>query len=184
MFTILWVVICIIIADFFTGFFHWFEDTWLTPNTPFLGKLIGVPNVEHHQNPGLMGRMGTWITRNIASVVLALIGLAVSWVFGFFCWQIVLVAALAALGNEVHEWNHRTKPKNWLVAFIQDAGLVQTKHQHALHHKKPYDRYYCVLTNFTNAVLERIHFWRGAEWFCMTVLRMKMKRMSPERDGY
>ena len=178
------VVLCFVIADFLTGFFHWFEDTWITPNTPLIGKAIGVHNIEHHRNPSLMGRMGTWITRNTASVILAIIALLIFWIFGIFTWQLVLVAAFASLGNEVHEWNHRTKPKNWLVSFIQDAGLVQTRHQHAIHHKKPYDKYYCVLGNFANAVLERINFWRISEWFCMTILRMKMKRLSPERDGY
>jgi ubiquitin-conjugating enzyme E2 variant len=182
--TIFWIFACILIADFITGFFHWFEDTWITLETPLLGKVIGVPNVEHHQNPGLLAKMGTFISRNTVPVILVLIGLGISWLLGFFCWQVALVGVLAALGNEVHEWNHSVKPKNWLVAFIQDSGLVQTKQQHALHHKRPYDRYYCTLTNFTNAVMERIYFWRGLEWFCMKVFRMKMKRLSPERNGY
>lgn len=182
--TICWIFVCIIIADFATGFFHWFEDTWVTPSTPLIGKSIGVPNVEHHRNPGLLAKMGTVISRNTVPVTIALIGLGVFWLFGLYCWQIVLILCLSALGNEVHEWNHSMKPKNWLVSFICDAGLVQTKHQHMLHHKKPYNKYYCTLTNFTNAVLERISFWRGLEWFCVTVLQMKMKRLSPERDGY
>lgn len=177
------VILCFIAADFFTGFFHWFEDTWITPKTPLIGKSIGAPNVEHHQNPGLMGRMGTWITRNVAPVILAVIVLSLFWMFGVFNWQLLLVAAFGACGNEVHAWNHRTK-NNKFITFVQDTGLVQSRQQHAIHHKKPYDKYYCTLSNFTNAVLERINFWRGLEWFCMTVLRMKMKRLSPERDGY
>jgi ubiquitin-conjugating enzyme E2 variant len=178
------VMICWIIADFLTGIFHWAEDTWVTPKTRLIGGVIGVHNVEHHRNPGLMARMGTWITRNVASVVIAVSALLIFWIFGIFDWRIVLVASFAALGNEVHEWNHRVKPKNAFVAFIQDSGLVQSKQQHAIHHKRPHDKYYCVLGNLTNAVLERVNFWRKLEWFCMTVLRMKMKRLSPERDGH
>jgi ubiquitin-conjugating enzyme E2 variant len=178
------IIVCYIVADFLTGFFHWFEDTWVTPETPIIGESVGFHNVEHHRDPTLMGKMGTWITRNLISVILAVIVLVIFWVFGCFNWQIFLIAFFAAWGNEVHEWNHRVKPKNQFVAFMQDAGLVQSKKQHLQHHKKPYDRYYCVLGNFTNAVLERINFWRNLELVCVKLLRMKIKRLSVERNGY
>lgn len=179
----LWVLVCVVVADFATGFFHWFEDTWVTPKTPLIGKSIGEPNVEHHRQPNLMGMMGTWITRNLISVILCLVAVFIFWLCNILCWQLVLVAMLASLGNEVHQWNHMAKPKNAVTAFLQDSAIIQTRQQHALHHKKPYDRYYCTLTNFTNAVLERIRFWRGLEKLCVAV-GFKMKRLSQEREGY
>jgi len=182
--TLFWIVACVLIADFITGFMHWFEDAFITPKTPILGGLVGVPNVEHHRQPGLMaGRYG-FLKRNRVPFGMALIVITISLLLGVLAWQVVLVCALAALGNEVHEWNHMPKPKNALVAFIMDTGLVQTRRQHALHHKAPYDRYYCTLTNFTNAVLERINFWRALEWIFVNILQFRLQRLSPAREGF
>jgi len=100
-------------------------------------------------------------------------------------WPIALTMALAGFGNEVHTWNHRSDAENHAIArFLQDAGLVQSKLQHGKHHRKPYDKYYCTLTNINNAILERIHFWRTLEWLILVVFRIPVKRGDPERNGY
>jgi len=182
--TFLWIFSCLAIADFLPGLVHWFEDMFITLGTPIFGRVIGIPNVEHHRNPQLLAKKGTFLRRNAASAILGIIWVFISWLLGILNWQMTLIAIIAALGNEVHEWNHSIKPKNRLVAFIQDTGLVQSKRPHALHHRRPYTAYYCTITNFTNAVLERLNFWRGLEWVFVNILGLKVRRLSVEREGF
>lgn len=177
------ILICIISADFFTGIVHWFEDTYGLPSWPIIGAWVIEPNIEHHEKPSLIGRMGTFASRNLQPILLAIIGFGTCCFFGTASWPVLLVAALAAFGNEVHCWNHRVK-NNRFITFLQNSGLVQSRRQHAMHHRPPYDRYYCVLTSFTNEVLELLDFWRRLEWLVSMTLGVDPKRLSPERRGY
>ena len=179
------ILICILVADFLSGLVHWAEDTYGLPTLPLIGKLVIEPNIEHHRNPTLMATMGTWLTRNLQPALLAISGSVLFWLIGFRTWPVFLIAVLAAFGNEVHAWNHRPKAEcNWLINFLHDTGLVQSRKQHALHHKKPFDSYYCTLTNVTNAVLERCNFWRATEAVLLKMFGLTVKRMSEERDGW
>ncbi len=176
------VLICIIIADFLTGFIHWIEDTYGVKTWPWpLKDGVVLPNIEHHRNPTFIATMSSFISRNAYLVVPAVVVSLVALVFGY--WQVALIFFLMSWGNETHTWSHKRK-NNRLIAFLQDAAIVQTAGQHAKHHKKPYDKYYCTLTNFTNAVLEVIHFWRGLEWILKKMFGLEVKRMTSERDGF
>lgn len=179
---ILTVLVCVFVADFLTGFMHWLEDTYAVPSWPRpLDTAIAIPNIEHHRTPHGMAASG-FINRNYLSVLIAAaVSVPVLLIWGFSAWPFLLTATLAAFGNEVHAWNHRPPDKNnRLIRFLQDAGLVQSRWQHGLHHRKPYDRYYCTLTNFANSILERLNFWRWLEW----ALRLPVKRGGPERQGF
>lgn len=175
------IIVCIIIADFLTGFGHWIEDTYGLPTWPILGKHVIEPNILHHEHPGWIGTMSTLVSRNYQTVVPALIVAAAAvWYFGTLGGYVALVVLLAALGNEVHSWCHRGN--NRVITFIQDIGLAQSPRQHAKHHRAPYDSYFCTLTNFTNEVLEAVNFWRGLE-FVISKFGVHPKRLSPERRG-
>lgn len=177
------IALCIIAADFLTGLGHWFEDTYGLPTWPILGKEVIEPNIQHHEHPGWIGTMSTLVSRNYQTVVPAIIfAVAVVWYFGGCGLYAGVVAMLAALGNEVHTWCHRGN-NNRVIQFLQNIGLVQSPRQHAKHHRAPFDRYFCTLTNFTNEVLEAINFWRGLEWVIAKTLGVYPKRMSPERRG-
>ena len=176
------VIACVLIADFLTGFFHWFEDTYGLPSWPIIGKAVIEANIEHHRDPSLIGRMGTFISRNTQPVIMGILTLAIFGIFGIFCWQIILVSFLAAMGNEVHTWNHR-RNNHWIIESLQRSGLIQSRHQHNLHHKPPYDKYYCTLTGITNEILEALKFWRRLEW-AISLVGIQPKRQSPERGGY
>ena len=176
------IALCILIADFLTGLFHWLEDTYGLPTWPLIGESVIVPNIDHHRHPGLIGYMSTFISRNYQPFVIALGAIILFWLFGWLHWTIMLTAVLAGFGNEVHTWNH-SKSKNPVIKFLWDTGLIQSKKQHAMHHIPPYNKYYCTLTNATNAILEVLNFWRGLEWV-IALVGVKPKRMSPERDGF
>lgn len=182
--TVVTVLVCVLVADFITGLAHWLEDTYAVPTwPPPLDTAIAIPNIEHHRTPGITHGFFSrnWPAFSIGAIAI----IPVMAVWGMEAWPFMLTATLAAMGNEIHTWNHRTPDENnALIRFLQDTGIVQTRHQHGLHHRKPYDRYYCTLTNFTNAVLERIGFWRSLEWMLWNVARIPVKRGSPERDGF
>ena len=176
------ILLCILIADFLTGLFHWLEDTYGLPTWPLIGESVIVPNIDHHRNPGFIGHMSTFISRNYQPFVIALGFIIFFWAIGYLSWTIALTAVLASLGNEVHTWNH-SGTKNPFIRFLWDTGLIQSKKQHAMHHIPPYTKYYCTLTNVTNAILEVLNLWRGLEWV-IGLVGIKPKRMSPERDGF
>lgn len=176
-------ILCVLIADFITGLVHWFEDTYITPSWPILGKYVGEPNILHHQKPGFIGTMTTLLSRNYQTVVPAIIVIAISTMTFGFWWPLVFTLALASFGNEVHAWNHRKK-NNWIVSLLQDMCIIQTKNQHRIHHIPPYDTAYCTITNLLNPILDRLNFWRILEYIILKTLRVKVKRCSPERSGF
>lgn len=174
-------VACLLVADFITGVVHWAEDCYGLPTWPLIGREVIEPNIEHHRNPGLMGSMSGLVDRNCQSFALFAIVAFVAILADVFCWQMAAVGVFASFGNEVHLWSHRGG-NGPIVRFLQDACIVQTPQQHARHHKPPFDKYYCTITNVTNAVLERIAFWRVVEW-AISLVGVHPKRMSAER-GY
>lgn len=170
---------CVLLADFLTGLIHWWEDCYGLPQWPVLGKLVIEPNIDHHINPGLMGAMSGLIDRNYQSVLLAGLVVLISYLIGSYSWQLFLVAIIASLGNEVHLWSHR-RSNSSIIKFLQDCAVIQIPAQHAKHHKPPYDKYYCTITNVVNPILERIYFWRVLEW-SISLVGIKPKRMTKDR---
>ena len=167
--------VCLWAADFVTGLAHWLEDTYCLENYPLIGSFICEPNIEHHVDPQLMVREGTFFSRNLLqwSLCGAMYGLL--WLVGLggiFTFTILL---MASFGNEIHRWNHMSKT-NGFVTFMKDSGLIQIQKQHSLHHKQPHNQYYCVMTSLLNAVLERINFWRKLEWTVEAITGIAPKR--------
>lgn len=175
------VVLCILIADFLTGFFHWIEDTYGVPSWFLIGEPVILPNIDHHRNPTKF-TMGAWLTRNSHPLLIAFLFLILLWFFNWFTWQVALVIVVAAMGNEVHAWSHQ-KYNHPIVVFLQQTGLVLSKAQHAKHHKPPYDKYFCTITNVMNPILEAIRFWSFLEW-TLSQVGIHPKRLSAERDGF
>lgn len=169
------IVICILIADFLTGLFHWVQEVYCDEEYPIIGNAICKHNLDHHKDPTLMVSMSGIITTNWQSMSLAMFVCLLFWIFGMFHWSVLLTLILTGFGNQVHLWNHQAK-SGYLVQFLKDSGLIQSQKQHSQHHIPPYKRCYCVLINFNNAVLDRIYFWRGLEKVIEKVLGIKTKR--------
>ena len=169
------IVLCLWAADFITGFAHWVEDTYCLENYPLIGSFICEPNIDHHIDPQLMVRMGTFFSRNILQWSLCGGVFALLWMVGFGNIYTFLTLLFASFGNEVHRWNHMSKTGPF-VTFMKDSGIIQMQRQHSMHHKPPHDRYYCVLTSQLNAVLERVNFWRRLEWGLKVTTGLTPKR--------
>lgn len=171
-------IACILIADFLSGLGHWFEDTYSVPTWPFLGRIIAEPNINHHINPSEMAP--TFIGRNWFQLVPACIFLAILYSFGLLSWQISVVTVFLALANETHAWCHM-RNKNRLIAFLQEMSLVITVKNHNVHHKDPYTRAYCVITNWINPIVDRLYLWSFLEYF-ISIFGIYPKRGTEERD--
>lgn len=176
------VFVCLWAADFLTGLAHWLEDTYCLEHYPLIGKFICEPNIDHHIDPQLMVRVGTFFSRNILQWSLCAGVFGVCWLAGFGNIHTFLTLLFTSFGNEVHRWNHMARTGPW-VAFLKDSGLIQSHRQHSMHHRPPHDKYYCVLTSQLNAVFERINFWRRLEWVVAKVTGIRPKRENRRDSG-
>lgn len=174
------ILLCVLIADFITGLIHWLEDTYGLPSWPLLGRSVILPNIDHHRNPGLIGSMTSFVARNYQSFLGGFAVLGILWYIGVSPVYSALTMLLASLGNEVHMWSHRKT--NWFIELLQEMAIIITPRNHAKHHRPPYDRYYCTITNLVNPVLELIMFWRFLEYILLHYFLIPIRRGSPERD--
>lgn len=163
-------------ADFLTGLVHWWEDAYAQPDWPVIGPLVAEPNLLHHRDPRAMTRLPWWKNVDVPVIAgaLALAGLAA---LHALAWPLVLAIVLAAFTNLVHRWAHQSAAENGrLITWMQDSGLIQSRAQHALHHRWPRKSHYCPLTNALNPVLERLDFWRRLERVILRVTGLRRRR--------
>lgn len=146
-------------ADFLSGVFHWWEDRYGNESWPIIGPLVVSPNVLHHSQPTAF-LAGNVITRNWTTVIPSL-ALAAAAHFVGLRW-LSLVFAFTATANEVHAWAHQKCSRP--IRAMQLLGILQSQEQHAVHHRKPFDQNYCVMTDFLNPVLSACGFWSAIEW--------------------
>ena len=60
------------------------------------------------------------------------------------------------------------KPPAW-IQMLQDLWIVLPRRHHAVHHRPPFDKYYCITSGHLNAFLDGIGFWRRVEVIINTV---------------
>jgi ubiquitin-conjugating enzyme E2 variant len=148
-----YILVSWLLADFIAGVIHWWEDVYITPETPLIGSLVGGPNAEHHSNP--MGFLkGNYWHRNYTTIIPALIAAGISYVyFPFF----TLAFIFATQANEIHGWSHQRC--NFIIRAFQETGILASPRHHAGHHESPYSIRYCVMSNWLNPFLDMIGLW-------------------------
>lgn len=162
--TALQVIAVILAADFTAGLVHWIEDAYIREHTPWVGRWIGRPNVEHHHLPRRMTRNSWWKSNRDLLLAMGLMLVVAAWM-GCLTWHLWLFAVVGGNANEVHKWAHRTRKENgWLITFLQDIRLLQTSRHHAIHHTNPKEVHYCPITNALNPVLDILRVWSVLEW--------------------
>ncbi len=170
-----------ILADFFTGLFHWWEDTYGNPKWLIIGKHLIMPNLNHHIKPRAIVESTYW-HRVKLSVLVAIVLIAILALCQVLNWQICFFLLLASQGNEFHAITHRTERENGaFITLLQKLKILQSKKEHGLHHTKPYDKNFCVMTSFTNGILAKFNFWFHLEEF-FSLLGIKPLRGSFERN--
>jgi len=167
-FVLLAIVTGFFLADFISGFFHWFFATWFSPDTPFIGKAFVRTFRRHHVDPAAITRHDFVETNGsniLAGGVLVGVGHFFAEAEGAFAAVALLFAGLfMSITSQVHKWAHAERvPK--LVALLQRARLILSKAAHAVHHKAPFDRGYCITSGWLNPTLHYTRFFRFLEWF-------------------
>jgi ubiquitin-conjugating enzyme E2 variant len=171
----------VLLADFVSGFVHWLEDAYGTEHTPIVGPHLIKPNIIHHHYPRYFTKLNWWRS----SWDLLLIGGAIvggaAWA-GVLTWHVWLFVLISVNANQVHKWAHMTRAEvGPIVAFLQDCWILQTPHQHALHHTDPKNTHYCPITNLLNPVLELIRFWPALEALVQAVTGATHRQDSSNR---
>ena len=157
------ILLCVLIADFLSGLFHWAEDSYGKPEWPIIGKSIIAPNLLHHDQPRAM-LVNSWYRSADVQILMALWSSLVLLITGLLTWWVVLVLAVVVNANELHKWAHRTKAENGrFITWLQDHGLIQSRAHHGRHHGGARNSHYCTVTPWLNPLLDRGGFWRGIE---------------------
>jgi hypothetical protein len=155
----------IFLCDFITGFIHWLEDSYWTPETPIIGKWIIVPNWEHHKN-GQAFLQKSWWKSCWDSVLISAALVVIAALIHQLNWEILLFASILANANQIHKWAHITRYENKpkIIGWLQKTYILQSTRQHGRHHRQPNNSCYCTVTNALNPLLDSIKFWRGLEY--------------------
>ena len=177
------IILVILLADFFAGTVHWWEDAYGNPNWKYLGKSVIIPNIEHQQFPRRFLK-NTFVDRVKISVFIAFILSGILYMFNMLNYTLFFALFLASFGNEFHAMTHKTDKENGkIIVFFKRIGLVQSSKMHGQHHKSPYNINYCVMTNYLNPVLSIMRFWIFIE-FCLKLFGINNSRNNPIRNGF
>lgn len=157
-------------ADFVSGFVHWMADTWGSPEMPVIGRALVRPFREHHLDPLEITRHSFVETNGnncLISIPAGLIALALpvgpGHTLGLFLSASIGSLILWVMGtNQFHKWAHLPESKG-LVALLQRWHLILPRAHHDLHHRAPFDRYYCITVGWLNAPLTQLRFFRVME---------------------
>lgn len=157
-------------ADFVSGFVHWMADTWGSPDMPVIGRALVRPFREHHIDPLEITRHGFIETNGnncLISIPAGLIALALpvgpGHALGLYLSASIGSLILWVMGtNQFHKWAHLPKSTG-LVAFLQRCRLILPPEHHAIHHKAPFAKYYCITVGWLNAPLTVVRFFRVME---------------------
>lgn len=164
-------LVCWLLADFVSGFWHWLEDRYFDVQWPVIGHWIAKPNELHHAQPAAFLHQGYW-SRNSTTIIPAAVALGAfllitSFVTSFVvppsggAWSWSLLFLMVSQANEIHAWSHqRCSP---LIRALQETGLLQSPTHHARHHRSPFEIKYCVMTDWLNPLLDYVGFWRLLE---------------------
>ena len=162
-------------ADFFSGFVHWFGDSWSGYGYDSLFQDF----LEHHDYPTAMVKRnyieGAYDTY-IIYMVIRLIGIVPHYPL------LICTSMWAMQSNYFHRESHRHANRNWLVTKLQDMHIILNPIHHHIHHTKPFNNYYCVFSGFCNPMFELINFWRNFEKLIFVFTNLKsveMRRVHP-----
>lgn len=172
-------ILAYLAADFVSGFVHFLGDNFGSEETPVLGKGFVKPFRDHHVDPKKMTRYD-WIGTNGNNSIVSLLVLipfyyltSIETSYSSYLWAyfVVLLLVFVLLTNQFHKWAHMENLPKW-VKFSQRLGLFLSPKHHEVHHKSPFDTYYCITSGWLNPLLRRIRFFEATAF----VLRIFFKQ--------
>lgn len=153
-----------ILADFFSGIVHWAADTWGSADIPLIGKTLVRPFREHHFDQRAIVRHDFIETNGTSCLVCVPVAVSIQFLqletalsifiasisTFFVCWVVAT--------NEFHQWAHSSRPSLPTV-WLQRMHLILPPAHHAIHHRAPFTRYYCITTGWLNRPLTAMGFF-------------------------
>ncbi len=150
-------------ADLASGMFHHWIDNYPTYKTPIVGELAYEFQVHHHKMQELqektawtnMADAGKYMWIPMAAVAAA--GphwAAQAFTLGFSA------AGFVAQGS--HRWSHQKNPPA-IAKLMQKLHVIQSKENHAIHHRMPWADNYCIVNGMWNPLMTKTHFFRKWE---------------------
>ena len=138
---ILEITLAYIAADFLSGMYHLVTDRgWNIPS-----QLSQFNN--HHERPWTM--TFDWEPL-LAGLPMILAGWWLS--IAFLVW----LGVFLSLAQVPHYYAHHPAPR-WIV-FLQEADLILPVELHAAHHEPPHNKDFCVLSGWTNGLINAIEW--------------------------
>ncbi len=174
--------------DWFSGFVHWSYDTWFDEDIPGFQRSVSIAR-EHHVLPyhivgyGLRDQVSysSWP----AFVFVAPIGAALSawapltpavYIGVGLCTQVCLGMVF---GSHCHLLGHEAS-RSRVIRFLQRTHFLISPAYHRLHHNENHDSRYGVVNGWSNAVFDRIGFWRGLERVIQALTSAQPRRSDHE----
>lgn len=158
------IIFVIAAADLTCGLVHWLEDNYGQEDWPVVGASVIAPNRLHHTQPRAFVRNSWWQSAHLQIKASTAIALAAHWA-GWLGWELIFFLTLAASGNEIHKYAHRSRAENGrLISWLQDYGVIQDRFHHAQHHRGRRNTHYCTITNWLNPIVDKTGCWRFMEY--------------------
>lgn len=158
----------LLLADFLTAAFHWYEDTYLPyTSEPGFWPSVARDNEMHHAVPFAITTYSWWDNVRSSFAALAVVaGVALvlfpTWVRKY--WVLCATTGVAAASmNLLHRFQHeRDCSRPGVITALQRAGVLCSRDQHAEHHRHPTCKY-SVMLGFTNTVYDGLGVWPAME---------------------
>jgi ubiquitin-conjugating enzyme E2 variant len=159
-----------LVADFASGVAHWLFDRYFTVETPLVGQNFVKPFREHHVDPKGITRHDFVETNgnNCIGTVPFLAAMHLLPLPDDDPLWLLAQSGVAALmlfvfcTNQFHAWAHADEVPP-PIGLLQRLGLILRTRHHDIHHRAPFDRYYCITTGWLNPLLYRVQFFPRVE---------------------
>jgi len=176
------IIIGYLLADLFTGFFHWLEDTYLDYDCeiPIL-KDLAKHNEIHHFFPRTIVGYSYWENITTTAPFIFLLYLLI-YIFNQktlynYPYLHATFFLFTTFTNVIHKWTHmRECELHPIIRFLQKTGILCSHSIHRMHHAENNSTNYCVNSSFLNDILDTIGFWRSFEYIIELVLNIKPNR--------
>lgn len=184
---ILQILLGFIIADIGSGIIHWFEDTYFDycNDLPIIGS-ISKENELHHYFPRsiIVYSYIELMTFTVPVIMFVLLLLFILYrdIFNYK-YFIISLTFFSLIPNIIHSLAHRRECENNIcIRILQNMGILCSHKHHSIHHAVV-DKNYCVISNYSNYVLDNIYFFRGLENMIYLFTGVKANR-KPSYESY
>jgi ubiquitin-conjugating enzyme E2 variant len=175
-------------AELAAGAFHWFADTFFTPQTRWIGPAVIRSFRDHHTAPADMAlRSAAEVSGQNCFACVPMLALAAPLELAsspgrWLAAGLLLFTFGIAATNLFHQWAHSERVPPF-VAELQRRGLILSPQRHALHHCGAHDRSYCVTTGWLNPLLDAVGFFPTLERCIRGLARLAPRARSELAKG-